>query len=195
MQTISETDTQLVRRIARRYARPNLPVQDLMQEGYIGLLRAKQHFDPTRGISFGSYAAWWVRKYILSALKEYGHIVRLPQHNACAMERCISESLDKPVSMEDDERLTYADILRDETPRADEQLTQEERKTALLSALNALPWRMQTVVRGVYGIGCERRTCAEIANELGVSHDVVKKIHHRAKKRLRECPLLRKMTY
>jgi len=63
---------------ARRYAGMGLPLEDLVSEGNVGLLRAARNFDPSRGTKFISYAVWWIRKSIIKALTEQGAAVRLP---------------------------------------------------------------------------------------------------------------------
>lgn len=186
MITITTEDTNLVRSIARRYAQCNVPLQDLMQEGYIGLIYAKRHFDPARGIPFSNYAARWIRKYILAALKLYGNTVHLPQHNTSAMEHCISESLDKPVKVEDGEVLTYTDILRDETPGADETMILDERYRMLYRALQQLTPRELNVVRRMHGLhGSSPMTREQLSQDMNVSIEVIHKIYQRALKKLR----------
>jgi RNA polymerase primary sigma factor len=64
--------------VARRYARPGAPLEDLISEGNIGLLQAAQRFDVTRGYRFISYAVWWVRQSIFLYLSDKSRTVRLP---------------------------------------------------------------------------------------------------------------------
>jgi RNA polymerase primary sigma factor len=66
--------------IARRYAGRGLPLEDLMQEGTLGLLRAAERYDPDLGFRFSTYATWWIRQAVRRALVEQGRSVRLPEH-------------------------------------------------------------------------------------------------------------------
>ena len=64
--------------IARQYANQGLPTEDLISEGNYGLLKAVKDFDASRGFKFISYAVWWVRESILTALAEHSRTVRIP---------------------------------------------------------------------------------------------------------------------
>lgn len=64
--------------VAKQYQHQGLPLNDLINEGNLGLIKAAQRFDETRGFKFISFAVWWIRQSILAALAEVGTIVRLP---------------------------------------------------------------------------------------------------------------------
>lgn len=67
-------------KFAARWAKPRTPFEDLMQEAYIGMFRAVEKFDPSRGSSFGNYAIWWIRATLSRASAKMNHIQDLPFH-------------------------------------------------------------------------------------------------------------------
>jgi len=79
------SNLRLVVAIARRFARSAIPMQDLIQDGNIGLMKAVDRFDPARGCRFATYAAWWIRYAITRAIVDTDRSVRLPLHmiDAC----------------------------------------------------------------------------------------------------------------
>ena len=64
--------------VAKQYQHRGIPLEDLINEGNIGLITAAEKFDETRGFKFISYAVWWIRQRILQAIGEYGRMVRIP---------------------------------------------------------------------------------------------------------------------
>src|SRR5215218_5833054 len=64
--------------VAKQYQNNSLSLNDLINEGNLGLVKAAQKFDETRGFKFISYAVWWIRQSIIQALAEHSRMVRLP---------------------------------------------------------------------------------------------------------------------
>ena len=78
--------------IAKEYINHGMPLSDLISEGNLGLIEAAGRFDPTRGFKFISYAVWWIRHAILSALADRGRPVRIPQNRAQMLHRILETS-------------------------------------------------------------------------------------------------------
>ena len=136
------------------------------------------------GVQFESYASWWVRKYIREHIIRYGQTVSLPFTNEDIFDH-ITEDIDAVLYEEDSDVITFADCIADDTD-TDEEQEHQQQLNRLHEAIQGLPEREQEIIRQVYGIGCEVVPMKEIAKEIGLSYDRVKKLHAKCVKFLHD---------
>lgn len=82
-----EANLRFVISVANQYHQPNMDLSDLISEGNIGLIKAAELFDETRGFKFISYAVWWIRQSISSAICENGRAIRLPLNQKALLNK------------------------------------------------------------------------------------------------------------
>ena len=107
LERLTKANLRLVVSVAKQYQNQGLTLPDLINEGNLGLIKAAQRFDETRGFKFISYAVWWIRQSILPALAEQSRIVRLPLNKIGSINKInktyafLEQSHERPPSAEE----------------------------------------------------------------------------------------------
>lgn len=117
LEKLTKANLRFVVSVAKQYQNQGLTLPDLINEGNLGLIKAAQRFDETRGFKFISYAVWWIRQSILQALAEQSRIVRLPLNQVGSLNKInkafskLEQEFERPPSA--DELANVLDIPED----------------------------------------------------------------------------------
>src|SRR6188768_4197594 len=87
LEKLTKANLRFVVSVAKQYQNYGMTLGDLINEGNLGLIKAAQRFDETRGFKFISYAVWWIRQAIMQSLAEQSRIVRLPLNRVSSLNR------------------------------------------------------------------------------------------------------------
>lgn len=111
LEKMTRANLRFVVSVAKQYQNQGLSLPDLINEGNLGLIKAAERFDETRGFKFISYAVWWIRQSILQALAEQSRIVRLPLNQVGVLNR-ITKALSK-FEQENERRPSSAELAKE----------------------------------------------------------------------------------
>lgn len=163
LHTLVKHNLKIVVTIANRHIGQGVPIDDLIQEGNLGLFEAAQRFDPNSAARFITYASLWVRKRINETVVAYGRIVRLPHNQEYDIYKAKvagdevanlnSIAIDTPIG--DDGDSTLGDILLNQQPEVMADFEKEDFKFRAKRVLLTLRERDRKVIAAYFGIDCE----------------------------------------
>lgn len=165
----------LVYTIANQYARRSPePVDDLIQEGALGLMRAVELFEPERGNTFSVYAYWWISVFVqrrvqAARAERVGCKKNEVRSNFDTKGRCVL-SLDAPCGVEDE---TLHDVLGSSAVAVDDQVSTAEEREIVREAIDGLPLRARTIVKMRFE---DDLTLSKIGETCGLSRERVRQI-------------------
>lgn len=119
LEKLTKANLRFVVSVAKQYQSQGLSLSDLINEGNLGLIKAAERFDETRGFKFISYAVWWIRQSILQAIAEQSRIVRIPQNQVSSVSK-INKALHK--FEQENERRPSIDEIADSTNLPEEKI-------------------------------------------------------------------------
>ena len=185
---IALSNLRFVINIAKKYNNKDVDISELISEGNVGLLRAIDDFDVTKGFKFISYAVWWIRQSIITFFHENGTTIRLPINKIQSDFSLSFINLDKPVYENENTYTSLSDVISDDTNTlenteiVDEELYIKESITKLVKTLDN---RSKYILERYYGINCETMNLEEIGDELNLTKERVRQIKLESIKKLK----------
>lgn len=192
-----KSNLRLVVKIAMEYKHTQIGLDDLIAEGNFGLIQSALRFDPSRGVRFVSYAAWWIRKYMLQAIQRQGQQSSVPSPQAAKAPGGVAHGArPKPPRTR---LLSYDDFMQTSGDRhalesmaldggGDPENVALERRLAeeIRAILDRLPTPEGTILAAHYGLdGSPPKTLQEIGDGLHLTRERVRQIELRALDRVR----------
>jgi len=192
----------LAKWVAKQFAGRGLDREDLDQVAILGLMRAAQSFDPSRGTRFSTYASVWARQFVRRAIQKEARSIRLPSHVLQSLGRKkraaeLGETTPEPTACERAALRTLGVTWLDQ----DEEQTCEpadtadgpvevagaaERAHAVHEAVQLLPNRLRIIVERRFGLGCEAENLREIGRRIGLCGERVRQLEAEALRLLAE---------
>lgn len=176
----------LVVAIAKRYRDKGLEMDDLVSEGYVGLMKAAGNYDAAKG-GFAAFATPIIEKFMEQALLQQAVVKPAAIQPSVAGVRRKGKSLSMDAPLGGRENVNLMSFMADtNVPDADFLLYQNAVNDQLAAAMETLPEREREVMTRFYGIGTSKITLAEIASEMGLKRERVRQIRDKALRKVRK---------
>ena len=215
LEKLTRANLRFVVSVAKQYQNQGLSLPDLINEGNLGLIKAAEKFDETRGFKFISYAVWWIRQSILQALalNQVGSLNKIskafskfeqenerrpsPEELADELEIPVDKisdtlkvsgrhiSVDAPFVEGEDNSLLDV-LVNDDSPMADRTLVNESLSREIDRALSTLSEREKEIIQMFFGINHQEMTLEEIGDKFNLTRERVRQIKEKAIRRLRQ---------
>lgn len=199
---IVTANARLVLKIALDYRNAGVALEDLISNGFCGLIRAVEMFDITRGTRFMTYALYWIKAAIHSAIAQNKNLISIPWNKTVAINKtkksstkiddklAIYDSINKSiVSFDspayDNAKNSLADVIKDKNNY--DVAAKVESDLLVSNMLSCLPNDEKRVVCETYGVGCDKRyTLREIGKHMESSHSRIRQLRDQAIRRIKK---------
>jgi len=181
---------------ARKYLASGVDLDDLVQEGALGLISAVERFDPERGIRFATYASFWIRQALQSGVARCGRAIYIPVDAVSKAKGddtldslpYATASLDRPIS--DDGPGTLIDLVVSDEPSPEDQAVDSLDADAVAKAVASIPDPGRSILRLRFGLRGPQLSLADVARRLGISRIEVRRLEIEALGALRSADVL-----
>lgn len=178
-QQLANSNLAFVVAVAKKFANRGARLDDLIQEGNVGLMKAIEHFDPKKNVRFATYAVWWIRAYITRYLKDNRSQVRGGES-----ERPVMTDFSLDASLDEEGETTFLDRLEDGGPSPQDQYLSREQDTEVQEALARVKKRIGDLGWDILTQRLTQdkpATLEELGKNWGVSRERVRQVELKTK--------------
>lgn len=174
--------------VAHQYANQGLPIDDLVSEGNVGMMKAAAKYGTSKGKRFVAFAAPYIREAMEKAIDQQTGLRRVPKTEAAKVDKLRTRimSMDESLPVGSQNNYSLLSIL--ENPNvipSDAQIERETLSDELLGVMNVLNERERQILKDYYGLTGEKLTMAEIAGKMNLKRERVRQVRDTALRKLR----------